>query len=101
MSDIQIRGPKGCGKTLSFAGDSYAADKKGVFSVPSEAWEQLQRHGFKVEGQPDDPVETDEERAAREAAEAEAAKAAQEAAEAEARAAAEAAAKAAAGGGAP
>jgi hypothetical protein len=74
MSEIQVRGPKGCAKTLSFDGKSYSANKQGIFSVPSESWEHLQRHGFKVDGQEEEVVtETDEERAAREAAEAEAA----------------------------
>lgn len=84
MSGITVRGPKGCAKTLSHDGKTYTANKQGVFSVPSEAWEHLQRHGFKVDGQEEEPeTETEEQRAAREAAEAEAAaKAAEEAAKA-------------------
>jgi len=79
MSNIKIRGPKGCGATLSFAGKEYKADKKGLFTVPYEALEHLRLHGFSVDGDPE-PEETDEERAAREAAEAEAAAAAAKAA---------------------
>lgn len=55
MSDIKVRGPKGCAKTLSFGGESYSSDKKGYFTVPFEAWEQLQRHGFVVDGSDDAP----------------------------------------------
>lgn len=98
MSDITMRGPKGCANTLSFGGQSYSA-KKGLFTVPAEAAEHLKRHGFTVDGE--EVAEIDEQRAAREAAEAEAAEAervAREAEETAAREAAEAAAKATAGG---
>ncbi len=54
MSDIKVRGPKGCAKTLSFSGESYSVDKRGLFTVPYEAWEQLQRHGFVVDGADDE-----------------------------------------------
>ncbi|MDE1907445.1 MAG: hypothetical protein KGH75_13455 [Rhodospirillales bacterium] len=58
MSDIKMRGPKGCADTLSHAGESYAADKKGIFTVPVEAYESLSRHGFIAVGeQPADAVE--------------------------------------------
>lgn len=82
MSDIKIRGPEGCGKTLSYGGQTFTADKKGFFSVPSEAAEALKLHGFRSSTDPDDG-ETDEQRAAREAAEAEAAAAAEAARKAE------------------
>jgi len=71
MSNIKVRGPKGCATTLSFAGKEYKADKKGLFAVPYEALEHLRLHGFAVDGDPE-AEETDEERAAREAAEKEA-----------------------------
>lgn len=51
MSDVQVRGPKGCAKTLSFGGETFTADKKGIFTVPIEAAEHLRRHGFSVEGE--------------------------------------------------
>lgn len=50
MSDIKMRGPKGCADTLSFDGQPYAADKKGVFTVPVEAHAHLLRHGFEAIG---------------------------------------------------
>lgn len=56
MSEIKVRGPEGCGKTLSFGGETYTADKKGFFNVPSEAAEALRLHGFRSETDPDDPV---------------------------------------------
>lgn len=46
MSEIKVRGPKGCAKTISHAGKTYEADKRGVFSVPRDFAEHLQRHGF-------------------------------------------------------
>jgi hypothetical protein len=52
MSDIKVRGPKGCADTLSHAGQSYQADKKGIFTVPVEAHEHLLRHGFVAVGEP-------------------------------------------------
>ena len=56
MSDIKMRGPKGCADTLSHAGESYSADKKGVFTVPVDAYESLLRHGFVAVGE--QPAET-------------------------------------------
>jgi hypothetical protein len=57
MSDIKVRGPKGCANTLSFGGAEYQADKKGIFTVPVEAHESLLRHGFIAVGeQPAEPV---------------------------------------------
>jgi len=50
MSNVPVRGPKGCADTLSFDGQSYAADKKGVFTVPVEAHAHLLRHGFEAIG---------------------------------------------------
>ena len=73
MSDIKVRGPKGCAKTLSFDGQTYTAGKQSVFTVPYEAWDHLQRHGFSIDGQDESETETEEHRVAREAAEAEAA----------------------------
>lgn len=52
MSDIKMRGPKDCADSLSFDGQSYAADKKGTFTVPVEAYESLQLHGFTAIGDP-------------------------------------------------
>ena len=50
MDTITLRGPKGCAGTLSFGGETYTGTKKGIFIVPTEAAEQLQRHGFVVDG---------------------------------------------------
>ena len=60
MSEIKIRGPEGCGKTLSYGGETFTADKKGFFSVPSEAAEALKLHGFRSETDPDDQVPSTE-----------------------------------------
>ena len=57
MSDIKMRGPTGASSTLSHDGNTFKADKKGVFTVPFEAYEILSRHGFTAIGQP----KTDEE----------------------------------------
>ncbi|KZC23539.1 hypothetical protein RHOFW104T7_13130 [Rhodanobacter thiooxydans] len=92
MSDIKMRGPEGCANTLSFGGESFAA-KKGVFTVPVEAFEHLKRHGFVAIGQPKTEEELAEEErqrvAAEEAARLEAEEAARVAAEQEAAAEAE------------
>jgi len=78
MSNVPVRGPQGCAKTLSFGGETITANKRGVFLVPAEAAEHLKRHVFVIDGE--EPAETDEERQAREQAEAEeAARAAKEA----------------------
>lgn len=50
MSDIKMRGPEGCADSLSFADQPYTADKKGVFTVPVEAYESLVLHGFTAIG---------------------------------------------------
>jgi len=50
MNEIKMRGPKGCAETLSHGGVDYTADKKGVFTVPVDAYEVLVRHGFKAVG---------------------------------------------------
>ena len=55
MSDIKMRGPKGCADTLSHAGETFTADKKGVFTVPVSAHEFLILHGFVAVG--DQPSE--------------------------------------------
>lgn len=46
--EIQMRGPQGCAPTISHGGKTISADKRGIFSVPREAIEDLVRHGFKV-----------------------------------------------------
>lgn len=51
MSDIKMRAPKDAAPTLSFAGETYSADKRGVFTVPVEAFEHLTRHGFTAVGE--------------------------------------------------
>jgi hypothetical protein len=50
MSDIKMRGPEDCADTVSFADTTYTADKKGVFTVPDEAYESLLLHGFTAIG---------------------------------------------------
>ena len=45
---IPMRGPKDCAPTLSHGGKTITADKFGVFAVPVEAVETLQRQGFRV-----------------------------------------------------
>lgn len=52
MSDAQMRGPKGCAKTLSFGGQTYTA-QKGIFTVPVEAVAHLKYQGFTVDGTED------------------------------------------------
>jgi|GEM_PF-3823337 len=69
MSDIKMRGPEGAANTLSHDGVTYKADKKGVFTVPVEAYESLARHGFEAVGQPKTEEEIAAEEAARAAAE--------------------------------
>lgn len=92
MSDIKMRGPEGCANTLSFGGETFTA-KKGVFTIPVEAFEHLRRHGFTAIGQPKTDEELAEEErqraAAEEAARLEAEEAARVAAEQEALAGAE------------
>lgn len=57
MSDIKMRGPKDCADTLSHAGETYSADKKGIFTVPVEAYDALRLHGFIAVGeQPAEPA---------------------------------------------
>lgn len=56
MSDIKMTGPDECASTLSFGGDTYTADKKGVFTVPVEAYEPLCRLGFTAIGDVPDVV---------------------------------------------
>lgn len=51
MSDIKMRGPEGCADSLSFGGQSYAVGKRGIFTVPVEAYEHLTRHGFVAVGE--------------------------------------------------
>lgn len=51
MSDIKMRGPKDCADSLSFDGQSYSADRKGIFTVPVGAHESLLRHGFVAVGE--------------------------------------------------
>jgi hypothetical protein len=52
MSDIKITGPKDAANTLSFDGQVYNANKKGVFTVPVEALALLSGHGFTAVGEP-------------------------------------------------
>ena len=58
MADIKMRGPEDCGSTLSFGTETYSADKKGIFTVPFEAYEPLLRHGFKAVGDLPDEAST-------------------------------------------
>jgi len=51
MSDIKMRAPKDAAQTLSFAGETYSADKRGIFTVPVEAFDHLTRHGFIAVGE--------------------------------------------------
>lgn len=37
-----------CAGTLSYRGQTYRADKRGVFRVPEEAVPEILRHGFSV-----------------------------------------------------
>lgn len=48
MSDIKMRGPRGCADSLSYGGRTFMADKRGAFTVPESAREELARHGFQV-----------------------------------------------------
>lgn len=48
MNEVKMRGPKGCADTLHHGGKVHSADRRGVFSVPEDAVEALQRHGFHV-----------------------------------------------------
>jgi hypothetical protein len=58
MSDIKMRGPEDCAPSLSFAGDSYTADKKGLFTVPVEAYGPLIAQGFTAVGDVPDEVQS-------------------------------------------
>jgi hypothetical protein len=58
MSDIKMRGPEDCAPTLSYAGETYGADKKGVFTVPVEAYGQLIGQGFTAVGDAPDEVQS-------------------------------------------
>jgi hypothetical protein len=51
MSDAKMRGPEGCAPECSHAGQTFTADKRGVFTVPVGAVELLKRHGFTVVGE--------------------------------------------------
>lgn len=51
MSEAKMRGPEGCAPECSHAGQTYSADKRGVFTVPVEAVDLLKRHGFTVVGE--------------------------------------------------
>lgn len=46
--EIQMRGPKDCAPAISHGGNTITADKRGIFTVPREAIEDLMRHGFKL-----------------------------------------------------
>lgn len=60
MSDIKMRGPEGCADTLSHDGKTYSVGRKGVFTVPFEAYELLTRHGFVAVGeQPAEPAQAE------------------------------------------
>lgn len=48
MGEIKMRGPKGCADSLSYGGRNFSADKRGVFTVPESAREELERHGFQA-----------------------------------------------------
>lgn len=45
--DALVTAPLSAG-TLSYRGQTYQADKRGVFTVPEEAVPELIRHGFTV-----------------------------------------------------
>jgi hypothetical protein len=45
---VRVKGPKGSASTLGFGGDTYEADKDGVFEVPESAVPELKSHGFAV-----------------------------------------------------
>ncbi|MGH2506576.1 MAG: hypothetical protein ACRDHZ_04035 [Ktedonobacteraceae bacterium] len=49
----KLKGPKNSAPSLSFGGIRYEADAAGVFEVPDEAVETLQRHGFKPVTEPE------------------------------------------------
>lgn len=44
--EVKIKGPKGCADSLSWRGQPFEADKRGVFAVPEEAAAELAVHGF-------------------------------------------------------
>jgi hypothetical protein len=46
MSDIKMIGPDNCAPTVSWNGQDFAANKKGVFTVPVEAYADLLQHDF-------------------------------------------------------
>lgn len=57
MSDIKMRGPDDCADSLSFNGETYTASKKGVFTVPVEAYGPLIAQGFTAVGDVPDEVQ--------------------------------------------
>lgn len=57
MSDIKMRGPEDCASTLSFDGQTYSADKKGIFTVPVDAYGLLLVQGFTAVGDVPDEVQ--------------------------------------------
>jgi hypothetical protein len=56
MSDIKLSGPKDCADSLSFDGQTYIADKKGIFTVPEEAYGPFIAQGFTAVGDAADVV---------------------------------------------
>lgn len=53
LAMAKLKGPKNSAPSLSFGGIRYEADAAGVFEVPDEAVETLQRHGFKPVTEPE------------------------------------------------
>lgn len=43
-----MRGAESSAPSLSWRGETFKADKNGVFTVPAEARADLERHGFVV-----------------------------------------------------
>ena len=58
MSNIKMRGPADCADSLSFAGETFSADKKGIFTVPVEAYGPLIGQGFVAVGDVPDEVQS-------------------------------------------
>jgi hypothetical protein len=56
MSDIKMQGPDNCANSLSWGGNEYQANKKGVFTVPAEAYGELLLHNFVAIGDVADAV---------------------------------------------
>ena len=56
MSDIKMKGPQDCASTVSWGGNDYTANGKGVFTVPVEAYSDLLDHDFIAVGNPPDQV---------------------------------------------